>query len=139
MTQIPSDVDQPSGSPGGVDDRLSDIELRLLDAGAKARENINREADQRYSLRWLAVVVVVALIVGLGIMLYHTTHQLFASRYFEQPAAYVIAIFVAPIVSATALSLGLLVAAFRGFKGKEDVDQAATIANGARSAIDGGL
>jgi hypothetical protein len=63
------------------DRRFSDIELRLLDAGAKSKENVNREADQRFNLRRLAVGMGVLLILGMGAMLYHVAHAVFTPHY----------------------------------------------------------
>lgn len=119
----------PNGSVPGIDanpeegpgngDRLQEIELRLLDAGAKSKENQNREADQRYNLRRIAVGVAVVLILGMGVVLWHGTHRLFSPSYFDVPAPYVVAIFLAPIVSMTSLAVAILVAAFRGFSGSD--------------------
>jgi hypothetical protein len=38
-------------------DRFEELTFRSLEAEAKAKENINSEADQRYWLRWLAVFI----------------------------------------------------------------------------------
>jgi hypothetical protein len=91
----------------------SQYEFRLLQADAKARENLNREADQRYWLRWV--------VVGLAV-----SHWLP-----KDPNAIgaVIALHVAPIASMTTLAIALLIAAFRGFKDgdeKSSVDAANT-------------
>jgi hypothetical protein len=116
------------------DRRFSDIELRLLDAGAKSKENFNREADQRFNLRRLAVLVAVFLIIGMGIMLYHVAHAVFTPHYFEKPFMYVVAVLVAPILSMTTVSIALLVAAFRGFKGSDEADAAKMTTDAARGA-----
>lgn len=113
------------------DGRFSDIELRLLDAGAKSKENINREADQRFKLRRLAVTVSVLLMGG---MLYYVLHYVFTPSYFEKPSLYIVAAFVAPILSMTTVSIALLIAAFRGFRNSDGVDGASMVAETARGA-----
>lgn len=116
------------------DKRFSDIELRLLDAGAKSKENLNREADQRFNLRRLAVAVGVLLIIGMGVMLCHVSHAIFTPSYFEKPSMYIVAALVAPILSMTTVSIALLVAAFRGFKDSDGNDSVAMTTDVARSA-----
>ncbi|MFG6620626.1 hypothetical protein ACGYK3_13975 [Sulfitobacter sp. 1A05707] len=114
--------------------RFSDIELRLLDANAKAKENLNREADQRHNLRRLSVGVGVALMIGMGVMLWHVSHSIFTTSYFEKPSMYIVAALVAPILSMTTVSIALLVAAFRGFKDSDGKNSAAMTAEAARGA-----
>ncbi|MGC1468390.1 MAG: hypothetical protein WA793_03335 [Sphingorhabdus sp.] len=102
----------------------SDYEFRLLQADAKSRENLNREADQRYWLRWAVVILAVLVIVGMGALLVHVAHWLPKDT---NAMGAVIALHVAPIISMTTLAIALLVAAFRGFKDgdeKSSVDAA---------------
>jgi len=106
------------------------IEFRLLKADAKARESVIREADQRYWLRWFAVVVVSVIIVGMGFLLIHVAHWLPLDG---RAIGAVIALHLAPIASMTALAIALMVAAFRGFK-DGDEKAGATIAAGALKA-----
>ena len=89
------------------------FEFRLLEADAKARENLNREADQRFWLRWIAVFVVLSIIVMMALMLNHVAHWLPSDT---KSVGVVIALHLAPITSMSALAVALLVAAFRGFK-----------------------
>jgi hypothetical protein len=91
----------------------SEYEFRLLEADAKARENLNREADQRYWLRWFVVVLAFLVILGMGGLLLHVSHWLPKD---SNAIGSVIALHVAPIASMTTLAIALLVAAFRGFK-----------------------
>lgn len=114
-------IDQDGAAPM-ASARVEDIELRLLDANAKSKENVNKEADQRYRLRWLAVVVSILLICGMGLILWHASHKVLGLSYVHSQGVYIIAAFVAPIVSMTTLSLALLVAAFRGFKDSDAKD-----------------
>lgn len=132
----------PSGSVPNIDQggaaprasaRVEDIELRLLDANAKSKENVNKEADQRYWLRWLAVAVSILLICGMGFILWHASHKVLGLSYVQSQGVYIIAAFVAPIVSMTTLSLALLVAAFRGFKDSDAKDGGGVAMNAART------
>lgn len=102
-------------------EQQTEITNRLLAAEAKAREYDNREVDQRYWLRWLAVVVALALIWGFWSILRHEAHYLLALRRAGAPAALLVAIIVAPIVSMTTIALALLVAAFRGYKDGDEI------------------
>ena len=93
------------------------FEFRLLEAEAKARENLNREADQRYRLRWIAVFVVLGIIAMIALLLNHIAHWLPDD---SKSTGAVIALHLAPIISMTTLAIALLVAAFRGFKEGDD-------------------
>lgn len=128
--KVPS-VDLQPTSPEEAD--RSNFEYRLLEADAKGRENLNREADQRYWLRWVAVALVVVIIFGMGCLLSHVAHWLP-----NEPKAMgaVIALHIAPIVSMTTLAIALLVAAFRGFK---DGDEKAGTVIATESARASGL
>ncbi|MDA3857048.1 MAG: hypothetical protein PF480_02100, partial [Roseovarius sp.] len=102
---------------------------------AKSKENLNREADQRFSLRRLAIFVAVLLIVGMGAILWHGTHRIFSPQYFDVPAPYVVAIFVAPILSMTTLAIGILVAAFRGFSARDGEGLAGMATDSAKAPL----
>lgn len=120
----------PQGEPQKINPRDA-IEFRLLEADAKARESVIREADQRYWLRWFAVVVVIAIIVGMGLLLKHVAHWLPSSG---QTVGSVIALHLAPITSMTALAIALLVAAFRGFKDGDERAGAAIAADALKAS-----
>jgi hypothetical protein len=123
-------VDAQATSPEEPDGR-SDYEFRLLEADAKARENLNREADQRYWLRWVAVTLVVLIILGMAIFLAHVAHWLPNE---PNSTSVVVALHLAPIISMTTLAIALLVAAFRGFKDGDEKSSAAITSDGARVA-----
>lgn len=125
----PSNGSDPSG-------RLADLEIRLLDAGAKAKENLNREADQRYYLRWLAVLVGLVIIALMGGMLWHMTHQIFFGPFLAVSSSYAMTLVIAPIVSMTTITITLFVAAFRGFK-KDDEESAASAMTDSAKAVTG--
>ncbi|MFK4794235.1 hypothetical protein [Sphingobium sp. ZW T5_29] len=130
MAKVPP-VDLPTESEGSR--RFVDLELRLLDADAKAKENLNREADQRYFLRWGAVALSVAVVAGMAFMLYHVGYYMLSKSVANVPAAFLVAIYVAPIVSMTTVSLALLVAAFRAFKDGDEKAGASLMTEGAKA------
>jgi hypothetical protein len=129
----PIKQDEPNGR--------SDHEFRFLEADAKARENLNREADQLYSirersagqrflLRQIAVTMVVLIIFGMGALLAHVAHWLPNG---PNSMGAVIALHIAPIVSMTTLAIALLVAAFRGFKDGDEKAGATIATEGAKA------
>ncbi|MEQ1724904.1 MAG: hypothetical protein ABL882_03140 [Sphingopyxis sp.] len=128
LPQVPPVDAQPIGpvEPNG----RSDYEYRLLEADAKARENLNREADQRYWLRWVAVALVILIIFGMGGLLTHVAHWLPSE---PRAMGAVIALHLAPIISMSTLAIALLVAAFRGFKDGDEKSGAAIATEGARA------
>lgn len=119
--------------PGGGEERFAAIELRLLDADAKAKENVNRESGQRFWLRWIAVGLACAVVGGMGWMLTHVVHHVLSLQRAGAPASFIIAIYVAPIISITTIALAMLVAAFRGFKDKDSANGASLAADAARA------
>lgn len=111
-------------------DRYEALQFRGLEAEAKAKEDVNREADQRYMLRWIAVAATLSIIIGMGCVLGHVVHKLMTLKTFGAGTAYIIAVYVAPIVSMSGLSIALLVAAFRGFKDGDGDTGANAVAEG---------
>lgn len=123
------DVDEPTPEEP---DRYEALQFRGLEAEAKAKEHLNREADQRYLLRWLSVIVCLAIIIGMGVMLGHVVHKLMTFKTFGAASTYIIAVYVAPIVSMSGLAIALLVAAFRGFKDGDGDASTKAITEGAK-------
>lgn len=125
-----------SGSDsGGGDIRFRDIELRLLDAGAKAKEDLNREADQRFWLRNLAIFVCICLIVFMATLLWHGGYHYFSGDYSKKPPVHIVAIYIAPIISMTTVTIAVLVAAFRGYKDADVSDGIGAATSAAKSGI----
>jgi hypothetical protein len=132
MAEEPPQVPRVDAQPIGPDEPngRSDYEFRLLEADAKARENLNREADQRYRLRQIAVAVVILIILGMGGLLAHVAHWLPNE---PKSVGAAIALHIAPIASMTTLAIALLVAAFRGFKDGDEKAGASIATEGARA------
>ena len=106
---------------------------RMMAAERIRVENLNREADQRRLLRYLAVAVSCALILALASMQIYA-HWLFA-RQEALPASpvYIAALLIVPVAAATSLAIGLLIAAFRGYKDADSAEAAKAATNAARS------
>jgi hypothetical protein len=125
----------PAGSAVPDRSRYEDIEFRLLNADARAKDNINREHDQRYFLRWLAVIMTVVLMLAMGCLLGHVAHSFKGLSNAGLAAAFLIALYVAPIVSMTTLSLALLVAAFRGYRDGDEKAGFSAATEGMKAAV----
>lgn len=132
MASVPPIDETAKDAPADSVRRFEAIELRLIDAEAKAKENRNRETDQRYVLRWVAVVCAGLLIIGMATMLWHLAHWTVGNPS-NAPASFIVAIFVAPILSMTTLALALLVAAFRGYKDSDEATGATFASQGMKA------
>lgn len=95
------------------------LEFRLLESDARLQEHRNREAGQRYWLRWIAAVVGVVVIVLMVALLSHLTHKVFWGPVLLVNRAFSVAMIVAPITSITAITVALFVGAFRRFEEKD--------------------
>jgi len=134
------DIDQTTGPDGPSpfkSGKLEDIEFRLLEAGAKSKENRNREADQRYRFRWVAVITGLLLILAMSVLLWHVTDSFLVPNYSDVAPHYVVAVFVAPIVSMTTLAIAILVAAFRGFAPTDGENLSSLASDAVRTGISG--
>ena len=92
------------------------LHLRLIDAEAKSREKLNREADQRYWLRWLVIAMSVLLVVGMAVLLVFVVCRVIFGGFMELDQSVQVTAYLAPITSMTAVTIALLIAAFRGYK-----------------------
>lgn len=132
MASVPPVDETLKDAPAESARRFEAIELRLIDAEAKAKENRNRETDQRHVLRWAAVGCAGSLIVGMAVTLWHVAHWTVGNPA-NAPASVLVAIFVAPIISMTTLALALLVAAFRGYKDGDEATGATMASQGMKA------
>lgn len=113
--------------PAGADEiapeqkRLAAAEYELLEASAKARKQKNRENDQRFQLRWIAVVVGLIVMICMATILAHVVHHLFVGPFLAVPGAFAVVAILAPMVSLTTITIVVFVAAFRQFKEDDDV------------------
>ena len=132
-----SELPQPDEDLGaGVDQqapRMVRLE-HLTEEEIVARKHRNRAADQRFWLRWLSVAVTLSVIALMAAALYRA-HPLFIhnASLLASPA-YIVALLITPIVSMTALSIALLVAAFRGYKETDEDESLKSATDLARSS-----
>lgn len=138
--KVPQFEQSAASGPEGYGERWlsanAEAEARLLSAEAVAREQRNRETDQRYILRWTVAVVTILLIFGMAALVVDNHVDLHSPPvdYFKLPTAYLVAMYVAPIVSVTVLAMALLVAAFRGYSRADEDSAAAAAAESAKEA-----
>ena len=132
-------IDALDSTPAPKEDRRREkAELGLLEAGEKFQTIVNRDKFQKFVLRWLAAIVGLVVIVGMAALLWHVMHQLKFWPFQIYSSSVLIAMFVAPIVSITTVTIALFVGAFRRFS-DDDLDKVSVpnITNGA-SQIFGG-
>lgn len=132
MSEVPP-IDAESGGDKAQPEQQTKIEYRLLEASAKAKENLNREADQRYYLRWLAVILGLLIIGVMIVVLFHMSHRVLIGPILLAPTAYGMTLIIVPIVSMTTIVLALLIAAFRGFKAGDEDSAVSAATNSARA------
>ena len=114
-------------------DHAETLEQRRLEDDDIARKHRKRDADQRYMLRWLAVLVTLTLI-GLMVATLCRAHLLFAEdAQLSASPTYIIALLITPVVSLSALAIALLVAAFRGYQDTDTGEAGKAITDVARS------
>ncbi|MCJ8506561.1 hypothetical protein MUU53_01400 [Rhizobium lemnae] len=109
----------------GLKKRLNEIESRLeatsLDADAHQRILVIREIRQRILMRYMAVSIAILVIVGMSVMSYHVFKQLLVGPVVFVPGLVMVSLFVAPLLSISAITIMLMIGAFRRFK-DEDMD-----------------
>jgi hypothetical protein len=95
------------------------LEARVLQLDLENQILIKRERNQRYWIKWIAILSGLFVIVVMLGALAHLTHNLFFGPFFFAGSPVGVAIVVAPIISITAITVAIFVGAFRKF---EDVD-----------------
>lgn len=123
--------ESPNPPPGS--DPYEQNGIRLMDAEATFRENVNREADQRHHLRIWAVSLASFVVLLLIIVLFWIVVQIPDLAASATDSAFLVALYVAPIAAISTLSVALLLAAFRGSKDGDDTKAAGVAAEGVRS------
>jgi NADH:ubiquinone oxidoreductase subunit K len=94
-------------------------ELAVLDAEVKAKELKNKEDSQRYLLKWLAVGLAILVILGMSLALYHMAHLATSPAIQYTSPSFAVAMIVAPVASISAITIAVLVGAFRRFDSKD--------------------
>jgi hypothetical protein len=118
METVPRiDVEPSSGNTSAEDRRRNTAELELLEAGAQLQVLANREKGQKFWLRWIVAVSGLVIVCGLAFLVYHAMHAVILDAEGPTvPASLAISLFVAPIVSITAITVALIIGAFRRFR-----------------------
>lgn len=109
----------PDLAQGGVNQERERLELRLLEAEAQLKEHGNREAGQRYWLKWFAVLLGAIVVVAMAALLTHLVHMVFWGPILLARSAFSVAMIVAPIASITTITVAIFVGAFRKFEDKD--------------------
>ena len=114
---VPRDTADSNQTRRGQEQR----EFELLELEAKGRKLQNLESSQRLLLRWLSVALGVIVIVAMMAALCHMAHAALSPSIQYISPAFAVASIVAPIFSITAITVTILIGAFRRF-GDRDVD-----------------
>lgn len=85
-------------------------------------------------MRNIAVGMVIAVIVGMGIMLYHVGYYILTPNVAKVSSSFLVVVFAAPILSMTTMGLALLMAAFRGYKDNDSVAGATILGEAAKAS-----
>ncbi|HBF32434.1 hypothetical protein [Rhizobium sp.] len=105
--------------------RISELESKqessLLTTEGEQRQLLIKEIRQRIYIRYAALSVAVSVIAGMGFIIGHTVHKFTIGPFIFAPQAVVIAMFVGPILSISAITIMLMIGAFRRFK-DDDMD-----------------
>lgn len=112
--------------------RRKEVEYNFLMADEHYQKIVNRDKDQRYWLRWIAAAIGIIVIVGMTSLLWHMMHQLKFWPFQIYASSVLIAMFVAPLVSITTVTIALFIGAFRRFS-DDDLDKI-SVPNVANSA-----
>lgn len=111
---------------GALDDfskRISELEAsreyQALTIEAQYKELLKNEIQQRMEIRWQVIVIAIVVLVFMGFILAHGAHTFAQKDISGMPASLLIAMFVAPIVSISTISVMLLFGAFRQFKDED--------------------
>lgn len=105
-----------------VDKLTAAGESALLDDNAKHRGLLIDEIRQRIRMRrWIAIFSII-VIIAMAAFATHSVHEYFWGHFVFIPSSLAIALFFAPIVSITTITIMLLIGAFRRFK-DEDMDR----------------
>ncbi|MBD8891799.1 hypothetical protein [Roseibium litorale] len=87
-----------------------------LSDNAVQRQLLILEIKQRIRMRYTVTVLAIIVILAMASFAMHSVHSYFVGPVVLIPASLAIALFFAPIVSITAVTIMLLMGAFRRFK-----------------------
>lgn len=125
--RVPSEDATPDSSViSELERRLADLELQTdvakLSGEAKYRDLLIEEIQQRINMRYWVVLISIIVMLFMAGALTHAAHEYFWGSFLTIPQAVAIAMFLAPIISISTITIMLLIGAFRRFK-DDDVDR----------------
>ncbi|OLP57941.1 hypothetical protein BJF93_13980 [Xaviernesmea oryzae] len=120
-----TETQREGGDAPFLEARIAALEEKM-DAAALSAEALHRdllisEVKQRIRVRYFTVGIAVTVIVFMAAAMMHAAHHYFWGAFVLIPPAVAIAMFVAPLVSITTVTIMLLIGAFRRFK-DDDMD-----------------
>ncbi|MDX3976139.1 hypothetical protein [Shinella sp.] len=120
-----------------VSQRLSMLEATSdaagLSAEAEYKALLKKEIQQRIDVRNWVIVIAIVVLIFMGGMLTHTAHSIYRTHQFDLAPSVLIALYLAPIVSITTITVMLLFGAFRRFK-DDDMDRVSSLSLAAEVA-----
>lgn len=125
-------VPPPTDDLNLATDAMSELERRIArlelegDNARLSDESTHRgllisEVRQRIRMRYTAFGLAVLTMVFMGVTVWHTVHSYFWGSLITVPQSVAIVMFLAPITSITAITIVVLVGAFRRFR-DDDMD-----------------
>lgn len=145
MSDVPPiDKEPTSLRLNELEERLAAIEadstLEGLDLENQTRALLAKEIRQRILLRWLSVTLAVIVIVFMALALWHITHRVFWGPFVFVSPSIAVAMFVAPVVSITTITVMIAIGAFRKFKDEDmsGINLSSIAGDSARSFLGGG-
>lgn len=124
-----------------LEQRVADLELAInageLSLEAQHRDLLISEVKQRIRVRYFTVAVALCAMIFMGLAMATASHHYFLGPFIVVPPAVAIAMFVAPIVSITTITIMLLIGAYRRFKDDDmdNINVASLAAEAAKSAV----
>lgn len=114
------------GRMDNLESRLSAIEADSTSRALSAEDKYNRllyhEVFQRICMRYAAIFIAIIVITIMVLFACNVLSRYFFGPFIFIPPAIAVAIFVAPIVSVSAITIMLMIGAFRRFK-DDDIEQ----------------
>ena len=121
----------PTSESGGAGGARDQQEFDILKRDSELKRLEHRDKSQRYTIKWIAVVAGVVVILCMFGILAHMFHHVFWGPIIFTSPALSVAMVVSPIVSITTITVAIFIGAFRKFDDK-DLE---TFGNGTMGAI----
>jgi hypothetical protein len=102
--------------------RVEQSELARLDEEVRFQRIVNRDRSQKFWLRWIAAGTGLVVILGMAGLVAHVMHHLTWWPVQTYSSSVLVALFVAPLLSITTVTIALFVGAFRRFR-DDDLDK----------------